>query len=332
MKALRIATFLGLVSSNMISVQGLTSPVAVVGATGRLGREAVQKLLDQGTSCHLLIRKLPSPETVKVSTLEECQSTEQVAMYFQSNPLVTLHEGDVGNLSAMKGLVQECSACLALWGATRRSKISDLWTSSVEDDDPSHAKQVNYQGVCNLIQACEESPNCKRIVRITGKGEDPTSFFSVLINLLGSFAKAWNYQGEQALRASTLNYTIIRPGIMGSSDGTVASLLLADDGGDLPVAKISYQDVASLCIESLEYENTARCTLTAMTDPSSKSGDDSSPPVTTWAPLLATVKADRRSFPSDMLDQHYAAVRSVLYKVGGVFAVFLAIAVKAIFL
>ena len=123
--------------------------------------------------------------------LEDCESTEQLVAFFQAHPNVTVYEGDVGNVAVLKDLVKDFSACLALWGSTRRSKMSDLWTKSVDDDDPTHAKQVNYQGVCNLIQACEESAassssgtQCKRIVRITGKGEDPTSFFSVLINLL----------------------------------------------------------------------------------------------------------------------------------------------------
>ena len=342
-------------SSSSSSSTAATAPVAVIGATGRLGRWAVQKLLDQGTSCHLLVRKIPNqPPSNKngPTTVEACESTEQLVAYFQAHPNVTLYEGDVGNVAALQDLVKDCSACLALWGSTRRSKVSDLWTPSVEDKDPTHAKQVNYQGVCNLIQACEESTSscCKRIVRITGKGENPTSFFSVLINLLGSFAKAWNYQGEQALRASTLDYTIIRPGVMGSDDNisksgqpppslsttTTASssyFLLADNGGDLPVSKIDYRDIATLCVEALQYDNAARCTLTAMTaDPTQEKSDAAAAASTrTWAPLLATVQADRRIFPADMLEQHFAAVRSVLYKIGGVVTVLLAVAIKALF-
>lgn len=318
-----------------MTVNALTSPVAVIGVTGRLGRLAVQQLLDQGTPCHLLVRNLPRPDTPKISTLETCETSDQVVKYFQSHPNVTLHQGDVGNVEAMKELVNDCSACLALWGSTRRSKLSDfLWNRAVEDDDPSHAKQVNYKGVCNLIHACEESPHCKRIVRITGNGENPTSFFSILINLLGSFAKAWNYQGEQALRASTLEYTIIRPGVMsaGPSGPSPSPFLLADNGGDLPVSKINYQDVASLCVESLNYQNAARCTLTAMTTPATKgtiSATSTSTP--SWAPLLESVQADRRMFPADMLEQHYAAVTGVLYKIGALLVVFVAVAIKAIF-
>ena len=44
------------------------------------------------------------------------------------------------------------------------------------------------------------------------EGETPWSIFSILINLLGSHAKTWNYEGERLLRASDVDYTIVRPG------------------------------------------------------------------------------------------------------------------------
>lgn len=311
----------------IMNATALSSPVAVIGGTGRLGRQAVQQLLDQGTECHLLVRKLPANETPEIDSLENCSSSEEVAAYFQQNSAVTLQQGDVGNSTALNELVQDCTACLALWGSTRRSKITDLWNSKSVEEEPSHAKQINYQGVCNLIEACEKSTKCKRIVRITGKGETPKSFFSVLNNLLGSFAKAWNYQGEQALRAasSTIEYTIVRPGIM-TTDAETGPFILADNGGDLPVAKINYRDVASLCVESLRYPNAARCTLTAMT-----TSEDNPEAATSWAPLLSHVQGDRRVFPTDMLEQHFAAVRSALYKIGAATAVLVAVAIKAIF-
>jgi uncharacterized protein YbjT (DUF2867 family) len=316
-------------------------PVAIIGATGRLGRLAVQELVDQGIPCRLLVREIPptadEPSSAYgVSSLAECDTKEDLISYFQSLPGVSIVAGDVSSVKALQTLVTGCGACLALFGATRRSKLTDLWNhKSVEDSDPTHAKQVNYQGVLNLIQACQASSTCKRIVRITGKGEDPTGFFSVLINLLGSMAKAWNYQGEQALRAvSNVDYTIIRPGVMSDdapAPGPEIQLQLADDGGDLPVARIRYQDIAKLCVESLDYTNAARCTLTAMTI-TTKDGTSSNNTAATsssWGELLSKVGPDRRSFPSDMLKQHYIAVRNVIWKAAGlIIAVLSAILVK----
>ena len=316
--------------TSTISSLSTSSPVAVIGGTGRLGRLAVQQLLDRNIPCHLLVRRLPQCESP--TSLADCASSEQVAAFFQQHPNISLFEGDVTNPVALKAVVQDCRACLALWGSTRRSKISDLWNPNVADTDPTHAKQVNYQGVINLIEACQAG-QCPRIVRITGKGEDPTGFFSILINLLGSMAKAWNYQGEQALRASPVDYTIIRPGVMSeqgatTQPGKVVSLKLADNGGDLPVARIRYADVATLCLDCLDYPNAARCTLTAMTGETE--GDGSGGGETSWKGMLATVQADRRQFPSDMLDQHYAVVRKVVYTLGGIVFIALAVLFKVI--
>jgi hypothetical protein len=176
------------------------------------------------------------------------------------------------------------------------------------EQDPSHPKNVNYQGVQNIIEAARASSDCKRIVRITGKGEDPWSFFSILINLLGSFAKAWNYEGEQLLRkCEDVDYTIIRPGIMkkqeqpDEKDGRKKVLALVDNGGDLKVSSVPYSTIADLCIQVLDYPNTARATLCAMNVPDGE-GEE------TYAPLLRKVQPDRRIFPTNMMDRHIQAV------------------------
>ena len=319
--------------------------VAVIGATGRLGREAVQQLHARGIKCNVLVRKsLPSsvelPTTKTKTTASENDSTtmtkSQILAHFSTLKGVHIVEGDVTDMDSLHALLDGCTACLALFGATRRSRLSDMWNPSICDTDPTHAKAVNYQGVANLIKAAKASKTCKRIVRITGKGETPTSFFSVLINLLGSMAKAWNYEGERLLRdQQDIEYTIIRPGIMSEKgpEGNY-SLILADDGGDLPVAKIRYADIATLAIDCLAYPNAARSTLTAMTKVAM--AEDATPTTTpaasahSYAPLLSKVQPDRRSFPTDMLEQHYAAVRNTLYGLGVMMLVLLSAIVRSI--
>mmetsp|Transcript_30239 Transcript_30239/g.63172 ORF Transcript_30239/g.63172 Transcript_30239/m.63172 type:complete len:338 (-) Transcript_30239:24-1037(-) len=296
--------------------------VAVIGATGRLGRIAVQQLVDQGIGCNLLMRSKPTVELEEIPTALTGDSTkEEVVAYLASLEGVNIVQGDVGNVQALEELFADCQACLALYGSTRRSVISDIWNKEIEND-PTHAKQINYQGVANILTAAKASSSCRRIVRITGKGEEPTSFFSVVINMLGSMAKAWNYEGERILRGQKdIEYTIVRPGLMGEEGPEGKVLQLADDGGDLKVAKIRYADIASLCIESLKYENAGRSTLTAMTVEEGNGADS-------WAPLLETVQHDRREFPSDMLEQHKAAVKSAVIKLGAVTGVLFAVLVQ----
>merc|ERR1712226_1241163 len=112
-------------------------------------------------------------------------------------------------------------------------------------------------------------------------------------------AKAWNYEGERLLRkAEDIDYTIIRPGQLVNKDekSPTASLALADNGGDLKVSSISYSKVAELLVRCLEFPNTARSTLCAMTVPAGD-GEES------WEPLLSKVASDTRSFPGgELLD------------------------------
>jgi len=237
--------------------------------------------------------------------------------------------GVSGNLPAMISLVEDCDACLALWGSTRRTTLGDWFQPrEVVESEALHAKQVNYRGVLDLIRACRQTGGrCRRIVRVTGKGEDPNGFFSILINMLGSMATAWNYEGEQALRAQTaVEYTIVRPGVMVEETENRAKnrqrepllpqerlLKLADNGGSLPVTTIRYEDIASLCVEVLEYPNAAGCTLTAM-GTTAKEESPTEDAQSSWGPLLEGVQPDRRTFPSDMLERHYAAVAATKRK------------------
>jgi nucleoside-diphosphate-sugar epimerase len=299
--------------------------VAVIGATGRLGQAVVRQLFDEKVPCKILLRRPLIGLTAPI-TLTKDSSKDEVAAYLASLDNVQVAYGDVSDVSVLRELFSDCTACLAVYGSTRRSKISDIWTNA-EDDDPTHAKQINYQGVANILEAAKASKTCKRIVRITGKGETPTSVFSILINMLGSMAKAWNYQAELLLRGQDekdmIDYTIIRPGIM-SEEGPEGNVLtLGDDGADLKVSKIRYADIASLCIDCLDYPNAAQTTLTAMTV---DEGDGES----SWGALLKTVAADRREFPTDMLEQSKAAVRKAVAGIGTFAAIVLAIILQAL--
>ncbi len=187
------------------------------------------------------------------------------------------------------------------------------------ESDPVHSRSVNYVAVQNLINVVKDSTTCKRIVRVTGKGESPTDFFTVLINMLGNMAKAWNYEGEQLLRSSGVDYTIIRPGVMGRNDiPTKKVRALADNGQDLKVTAVTHSQIAELCCDCLDYSNAAKSTLTAM-NVDEGLGEDS------YAPLLAKVNPDSREFPSTLLEEHKKGARNG----GAILAAFLAVFVSA---
>ncbi len=277
------------------------STVAVIGSTGKLGRCAVRELVAQGYRARCLLRHDAAGAAPRLDAPDA--TAAEVAAGLAELPNVELARGDVTDAASVAALLEGCSAVLAVHGARRTRTLADLLPWVDHTADAAHAKRVNYEGVRNVLDAARASGTVRRVVRVTGKGESPWSIFSILINLLGSCAKAWNYEGEELLRAQAdVDYTIVRPGVMGPPPPPGATLVLADDGGDLPVSPIAHADIARLCVASLAAPNAARATLCAMTAPAGE-GEAS------WAPLLARVGPDRRAFPTDMFRRHLLAVR-----------------------
>jgi hypothetical protein len=94
-------------------------------------------------------------------------------------------------------------------------------------------------------------------------------------------------------------------------------LALADDGRDLPVSAVTHAQIASLCVDCLDHPNTSRSTLTAM-NVAPGTGEDS------YAPLLAGVRPDARSFPATLIGEHKRAARNGAAALAAFAALFLA--------
>jgi NAD(P)-dependent dehydrogenase (short-subunit alcohol dehydrogenase family) len=275
--------------------------VAVIGTTGRLGREAIQQLSKQGIGTRCLLRHDISSVTPP-SSLDEAENSAEVAAYLSTLRGVEMVQGDVCNKDSLRSLVQDTNACLALYGPlVPKPFFKALFPVWFPESEPKHPKQVNYEGVKNLLQVLSDSPTCNRLVRITGKGETPWSIFSILINAFGGLAKGWNYEAEELIRTSAIDYTIIRPGIMKVSvDEVVPKLGFKDNGGDLKVSAVSYSQIADLSIQVTSRDNCQRSTVTAM----NVQADDGQDFLT-----LDQIQPDTREFPVTLLAEHKKAAR-----------------------
>mmetsp|Transcript_2754 Transcript_2754/g.5973 ORF Transcript_2754/g.5973 Transcript_2754/m.5973 type:complete len:389 (-) Transcript_2754:4931-6097(-) len=321
------------------SVMALSSPgpiattkVAVIGSTGRLGRETVSELVQAGVNVKCLVR----PTTHIPPEWTDGIESKQIEVV--RGEIITSQGGQ----ETLTTLLDGCTYCLALYGATRKSKLSDIWQPNVEDTDMTHSKQVNYESIKTLVEVCRQPTcTCKNIIRITGKGEDPTSFFSVLINMLGSIAKGWNYEGECTLRSTPVDeigYTIIRPGIMKAvvdldGDGTDKKppqhLELRDNGGnDLKVSAVSYNQIAQLVVGCCTTPPDGgvgprrRVTFSAMNVPGKATQ--------TIQDQILALKNDSRSYPLSLIKEHKAAVSRVVKILGAVMTGFVAVIVGTI--
>ena len=148
-----------------------TIKVAVLGATGRLGRETIARLSKKGISTRCLVRPQRSSSS---------SSKQDIVASLKTLSGVELVEGDVTDSDSLQRLLDsETTACLALYGPTApkpflRSVFLPAWL--FPENDPAHPKQINYEGIKKLLAAMEASAQCRRLVRITGKGEQPVCF------------------------------------------------------------------------------------------------------------------------------------------------------------
>ena len=270
--------------------------VAVIGTTGNIGRAAIQQLSDANISTKCLLRH----------DLDSTSPSATLAASLAKLPNVQMVKGDISKPETLPALIEGCDAILCLQGPPKPNPIKSMLPFLSNENDTSHSRVVNYVGMQNVINAVKQYNPNMRIVRLTGKGEEPFSIFSILINMLGNLAKAWNYEGEQLLRTSGVKYFIIRPGLLKSSDDYTIppkAKMIRDNGGNMKVTPVTYDQIADICIQSLDYENCNQSTLTVMNVKEGEGVDD-------YGILLEKVENDKEGrFPDSLLEQHKMGAR-----------------------
>ena len=190
----------------------------VAGATGGVGSLIVRQLLDRGDAVRLLVR-----------------DRQRAIHMFGSAPDVLV--GDTRDLGSLKAAVENVAAVLCATGSRTPGT----------DNNP---ERVDFLGVSNLAEVAARA-GVKQFVLVSSiavtRPNHPLNQFGRVLE--------WKLKGEEALRASGLTYTIIRPGGLTDGPGGIKHLLITQ--GDTITGRISRADVAQLCIAALD-EPTAR--------------------------------------------------------------------------
>ncbi len=288
--------------------------VAVIGTTGNIGSTIIKELSKQNIPTRCLLRHEISDVPIK----DNPSTSDEVAAYLASLNNVEMIKGDVTDPSSIRELIKGCDVVMAMQGPPKPNPLLSIIPFLSDQNAPSHPFMINYIGIKNIIEAVRETPSVGRIVRISGSGEKPFSPFTILLNMLGNMAKGWNYEGEQLLRQSGLDYTIVRPGLL--QDSTVytepkAARALKDNGGDMKVTLVTFDQIAELCLECIKFDSTKKSTLTVM-NVEENEGEES------YTNLLEKVEQDKRHFEGSLIDQHRKGTRigvSILLLFSGVF-------------
>lgn len=210
-------------SSSTQLQQASTKPILVVGATGRVGRLVVNKLLEQERPVRALVRN-----TTKAQQLFANQtSLEIITADLQQYD-------DPACAQTLETAVQGCDCIISVSGTVRFSKLTDflpwrLFRTNVTswcDKDRSHPYYPNFMAQSLLIDLAAQH-NVSRFVRLTGLTVGLSAFnpVSVLFSGLLSMTSRYHALTEQYLRDSSVPHVILRPGGL-SNDERVSGLRL----------------------------------------------------------------------------------------------------------
>ena len=209
----------------------------VAGATGETGRRIVQELVDRQIPVRAMVRDIAKAQAILPAEVE-------------------LIVGDVLDLASIVTAIGDSTVILCATGAKPSL-------------DPTGPYQVDFQGTKNLVDAAR-SKDIEQFVFVSSLCV--SNFFHPL-NLFWLILW-WKQQAEQYLRASGLNYTIVRPGGLKNEDNPNPVVMSGAD--TLFDGSIPRQKVAQVCVESLTNVRSRNKVLEVISQPTAvaKSWED----------------------------------------------------------
>jgi len=188
--------------------------VLVAGATGRTGRLVVSNLLEQGYPVRALVRDMDHGYEILGDGVE-------------------LAKGDVRDIDSLREAMQGALSLIITIGSSR--------------DNPNNGPEfVDYGGVKNLAQAAADTA-VQQVVLMSSAG---VTHEDHVLNQMFDNVLIWKSRGEDALRASGVDYTIIRPGGLMDTPGDKAAVVF-EQGDRKLTGMISRENVALVCVAAL---------------------------------------------------------------------------------
>ena len=194
----------------------------VAGATGALGQQIVSRLLRRGKHVRALVRDKTKGRALLGENLE-------------------LVQGDTRQIDTLHDAARDVRIVICVTGTNTAEGAND-------------PQAVDYEGVRNLVNAAKGA-GVQHFLLVSSLGvtqeEHPLNSFGRVLE--------WKKKGEDALRESGLDYTIIRPGGLTDEPGGQRALKL--DQGDKLSGRVSRADVADISLHALTHPNARNVTF-----------------------------------------------------------------------
>jgi uncharacterized protein YbjT (DUF2867 family) len=146
-------------------------------------------------------------------------------------------------------------------------------------------ERTDYRGVVDTLAAARGAGFNGRFLYMNSIGIATPSLAARLVNLLKRNTLVWRRRVEGEIRASGLDYTIIRVGFLLDRPAGARAVIVGQDA--LPLAprhRIARADVAEAFVAALEHPRAARATFEIVSGPGPRGAD--------WPRLLDGLKPD----------------------------------------
>jgi uncharacterized protein YbjT (DUF2867 family) len=227
------------------------APVLVAGATGGLGQEIVDQALAQGFSVRALVR-----------------DEAKARMLFGDR--VQYVVGDVREPRSLRRAVKGVNTVISALGA------------NVQRDPENSPELVDFAGVKALAEAAKAAGVSQFIlVSSMGVTHPDHQLNAKLDNILN-----WKLKGEEAVRATGIHYTIVRPGELTNEPGGRRGVRIMQGDPQEGEGSVSRADLAAVLLSAIGRQDLYGKTFEVV--------GDQARPRNEWASLYNELQPDVR--------------------------------------
>jgi uncharacterized protein YbjT (DUF2867 family) len=232
-----------------------SSPILVIGGTRGTGLLIVQLLSGQGTSVRVLAR-------------------DPVGTRARVGPSVQVMHGDVTKPGTLPSILEGVSHIVFTAGVRSGRPASE-----------AKIKLTEYDGMLNTLTAARDVGFAGRLLYMTASGGTTPSLNTIFLNLYKGNTLAWRRRAEDAIRASGLDYTIIRAGVLMNAPANEHALVVTQQALPLSLRhRVGRADVAQGFVASIHHPRASRATFEVVWGKGNRSE--------TWSVLLDRLKPD----------------------------------------
>lgn len=206
--------------------------ILVIGGTRGTGLLIAQLLDRQGLPVRVLAR-------------DSVRAAERLG------PTVQVVAGDITKEDTISPAVEAASHIIFTAGCRSGRPVSE-----------AQVKATEYHGVLNTLAAARRAGFAGRFLYMTSSGVTTRSFSTLFLNLYKGNTLVWRRRAEDELRASGLDYTIIRTGVLLNRSSGQRAIEVTQAALPLSLRyRIARADVAESFVAAIDHPRAIRTTF-----------------------------------------------------------------------